>query len=277
MKETAVHVESKIYLYGIFSKKFMQKKSGLFLLFFGLALLVNHGCKSVSTVSKIEPSAVQLNAEKEEDKAILEMIDPYKSTLEKEMTQVLIISEDEAVKGQPEGKLGNLIADITLARTNEYLKEMGLAPADICMLNNGGLRTSLPKGEISMGKIFELMPFENMIVVLTMSGAQIQEMFNYIGKANGVPLAGARLTITNEQPLAITINGSAFDPNKTYRVVTSDYLAGGGDKMRFFNEPIEKKLLNRKLREAIAEYMLMEGKKGNKLQPKLDQRIISND
>ncbi len=255
----------------------MLKKSCKSLYLFLLAAILFIGCKTAATVSKIEPSAVQLNAEKEEDKAILAMIEPYKSTLEKEMTEVLIVSEDEAVKGQPEGKLGNLIADITLARTNEYLKELGLPPADICMLNNGGLRTSLPKGEISMGKIFELMPFENMIVVLTMNGAQTQEMFNYIGRANGVPLAGARLKIVNEQPKEITINGVPFDANKTYRVVTSDYLAGGGDKMRFFNEPLEKKFLNRKLREAIAEYMLMEGKKGNKLQPKLDQRIISND
>ena len=235
------------------------------------------GCKSTSSVTRIEPSAVQMNSASEEDPAILSIIDPYKSTLEKEMTSVLCISEDEAVKGQPEGKLGNLIADITLNRTNEYLKELGLAPADICMLNNGGLRTSLPKGEITMGKIFELMPFENMIVVLTMSGEQTLEMFKYIAGANGVPLAGARLKIENEKPKDITINGVPFDPNKSYRVVTSDYLAGGGDKMRFFNNPAEKKLLNRKLREAIAEYMLMEGKKGNKLQPKLDQRIISNE
>jgi 2',3'-cyclic-nucleotide 2'-phosphodiesterase (5'-nucleotidase family) len=255
----------------------MLKKSCKSLHLFFLAAILFIGCKTAATVSKIEPSAVQLNAEKEEDKAILAMIEPYKSTLEKEMTEVLIVSEDEAVKGQPEGKLGNLIADITLARTNEYLKELGLAPADICMLNNGGLRTSLPKGDISMGKIFELMPFENMIVVLTMNGAQTQEMFNYIGRANGVPLAGARLKIVNEQPKEITINGVPFDANKSYRIVTSDYLAGGGDKMRFFNEPLEKKFLNRKLREAIAEYMLMEGKKGNKLQPKLDQRITSND
>lgn len=255
----------------------MMRKSckALFVFIAFSALLA--GCKTTSTVSKIEPASVQMNSGNEEDPGILAMIDPYKSTLEKEMTEVLCISEDEAVKGQPEGKLGNLISDITLARTNDYLSELGLPPADICMLNNGGLRTSLPKGEITMGKIFELMPFENMIVVLTLSGAQTQEMFNYIARANGVPLAGARLKIENEKPQEITINGVPFDPSKTYRVVTSDYLAGGGDKMRFFNEPAEKKFLNRKLREAIAEYMVMEGKKGKKLQPKLDQRITSHE
>jgi 2',3'-cyclic-nucleotide 2'-phosphodiesterase (5'-nucleotidase family) len=110
-----------------------------------------------------------------------------------------------------------------------------------------------------------------------MSGEQTLEMFKYISRSGGVPLAGASFKIINEEPKEIMINGQAFDMNKTYRVATSDYLAGGGDKMRFFNKPLKTDVLNRKLREAIAEYMIIEGKKGKTLQPKLDNRITTNE
>lgn len=227
-------------------------------------------------VTSIQPSSIPLNSASPEDETIKNLIDPYKSVLDNEMNEVLILSKAEAVKGQPESSLGNLIADITLNESNNILEKKNLPAADICMLNNGGLRTSLPEGKITVGKIFELMPFENEIVILTLSGEKTAGLFNYIAKSNGMPLAGATLTIVDEKPEQILIGGKAFDPSKTYRVATSDYLAGGGDKMRFFSEPMAYQVLNVKLRDAIINYMRVENKKGNTLNPKTDGRIKSN-
>jgi 2',3'-cyclic-nucleotide 2'-phosphodiesterase (5'-nucleotidase family) len=227
-------------------------------------------------VTSIQPSSIQVNNSTQEDESIKSLIEPYKSVLDNEMNEVLIKSKAEAVKGQPESALGNLIADITLAETNRILQAKNLPQADISMLNNGGLRTSLPEGNITVGKIFELMPFENEIVVLTLSGEKAMGLFKYIAKSNGMPLAGATLEIKDENAENIKINGNAFDPNKTYRVATSDYLAGGGDKMRFFSEPISYQILNVKLRDAIINYLRAENKKGNLLNPKTDGRIKSN-
>lgn len=233
-------------------------------------------CSGEKQVTSIQPSSIQLNSSNTEDEAIKSLIEPYKSVLDNEMNEVLINSTAEAVKGQPESTLGNLIADITLWECNSILQKKNLPLADICMLNNGGLRTSLPEGKINVGKIFELMPFENEIVVLTLSGEKTAGLFNYIAKSNGMPLSGATMEIKDENPENILIGGKAFDATKTYRVVTSDYLAGGGDKMRFFNEPLSYQLLNVKLRDAIINYMRAENKKGNTLNPKTDGRIKSN-
>jgi 2',3'-cyclic-nucleotide 2'-phosphodiesterase (5'-nucleotidase family) len=227
-------------------------------------------------VSSIQPSSIQLNTASPEDESIKALIDPYKSVLDNEMNEVLIISTSEAVKGQPESTLGKLIADITLWESNNILKKKDLPLADIAMLNNGGLRTSLPSGKITVGKIFELMPFENEIVVLTITGEKALGLLNYIAKSNGQPLAGATLEIKDEKPENILIGGKPFDATKSYRVVTSDYLAGGGDKMRFFSEPLSYQVLNIKLRDAIINYMRAENKKGNSLNPKTDGRIKSN-
>jgi len=251
-----------------------QILKNLFSLF--LSLIIFNSCSNKMQVTSIQPSSIQLNNTSAEDEGIKSLIEPYKSVLDNEMNEVLITSTAEAVKGQPESTLGNLIADITLWESNNVLLKKNLPPADICMLNNGGLRTSLPEGKINVGKIFELMPFENEIVVLTLSGEKALGLLNYVARSNGQPLAGATLEIKDEKPENILIGGKAFDPTKTYRVVTSDYLAGGGDKMRFFNEPLSYQILNVKLRDAIINYMRAENKKGNTLNPKTDGRIKSN-
>ena len=233
-------------------------------------------CSNKIKVTSIQPSTIQLNTSSPEDTSITALIYPYKSVLDKEMNEVLIVSTEDAIKGQPESTLGNLVADISLIETNKVLAAKGEPLADVCMLNNGGLRTSLPKGDITVGKIFELMPFENEIVVLTMTGEKMAGMFYYIAKSNGMPLAGATLTIEDEKPTNILINGKPLDLTKTYRVATSDYLAGGGDKMRFFAQPIASESINTKLRDALINYMRDEHKKGNSLNPKKDGRIKSN-
>ena len=239
-------------------------------------MLLLSGCSTKMKVTTIQPSSIQLNNSSPTDTSISALIEPYKSVLENEMNEVLISSTAEAVKGQPESTLGNLIADITLAESNRILQSKNLPLADLCMLNNGGLRTSLPEGKITVGKIFELMPFENEMVVLTLSGEKALGLLSYIAKSNGQPLAGATLEIKDEKPENILIGGKAFDATKTYRVVTSDYLAGGGDKMRFFSAPIAYQVLNVKLRDGIMNYMRIENKKGNTLNPKTDGRIKSN-
>lgn len=240
-----------------------------------ISIAIISSCAAKFHLNEIKPSTNAIDTKTPEDAEIAALIAPYQSKLNGEMNAVLIQSDDEAIKGQPEGKLGNLIADITLAQTNVVLKAQNKPLADICMLNNGGLRTSLPKGDITMGKIFELMPFENEIAILTLSGEKTEGLFNYIAIAKGMPLAGARLVIKDEKPTQITINGQPFDKTKTYRVATSDYLAGGGDKMRFFAAPLAYEMANKKLRDAIADYMEEENKKGNTLKPKLDGRITN--
>ena len=220
-------------------------------------------------VKKIDTNAIALNKNSEEDKEMLDMINPYKQQIDKEMNEVLISSPKAATKGQPEGELGNLVSDIVLAKANERSKQK----VDMCMLNNGGLRSALPAGDITLGKVFELMPFENELVVVTLEGKKVQEMLNYAASNGGMPLAGLTAEIKDTTAINIKIGGENFDSSKIYRVATSDYLAGGGDKMKFFKNPISLEVTKLKIRDAIIEYMREENKKGNKLNPHKDGRF----
>ncbi len=230
-------------------------------------------CSTTTTVTNVEPTAVQLNTSSKSDPEFEKIIEPYKSSMEAEMNQILIVSESSAEKNLPEGKLGNITCDMVLKKANDYCTEQHLDLVDICLLNNGGLRSPLPKGEIPLSKVYELMPFENELVVLTMTGKKTKQMFQAIARDKGMPIAGARVVIQDSLPPIVTVGGKDLDETKNYRVVTSDYLSNGGDKMYFFKSPERVDTLHHKIRDAIVEYMKEENKKGNTLKPILDGRI----
>jgi len=198
------------------------------------------------------------------------------------MNEILIISAEEFPKEREkaETKLGNLVADLSLKIANQLYKPINNVSIDFCLLNSGGLRTSLPKGEITRGKIFELMPFENELVVITINGQKYYDLIKYLINSPQ-PIAGAFSIKYKAIPdkNSIKYGEVFFNVEKNYgskgtiKIITTDYLANGGDKMNFFLNPIRVEPLGIKLREAIIQYCMELNKKGNQLTGKLDGRI----
>ncbi len=124
------------------------------------------------------------------------------------------------------------------------------------MLNHGGIRAILPKGNVTTRTAFEIMPFENNLVVLALKGDQILEMASDIIKQKKAhPLAGMTFTISKDNTAKnIQIQGKPLDITKTYYVATNDYLANGGDSMNFFLKALQKYDLNYKLRNVLIDY-----------------------
>ena len=142
---------------------------------------------------------------------------------------------------------------------------------DICLLNHGGIRSIIPKGNVTARTAYEIMPFENSAIVIGLKGEQIIEIVNYIiSEKKPHPLKGLTFTIDkNNQHKSIMINGKTLDDSKVYYVVTSDYLSNGGDNMIFFKKGIEKYNLDYKLRNIIIDYF----KENKTIFPNKDIRI----
>lgn len=242
-------------------------------LYFFLFLLA--ACSAPTKLIRQESILIKVNDSIKEDASIRQLIEPYKQDLDKEMSEVLISSEIVFEKAQPEGALGNLVADIVLEKANELYRPDDFKYADFCLLNNGGLRVSLPQGEITRGKIFELMPFENEIVIVTLSGENVSELLHYIIAVGGQPVSGLQIKSMSQPNAQSLIKGVPFDKNKTYKVITSDYLADGGDKMDFFKTPIKIEATGYKIRDAIIDYLINENQKGNSLKPHPGGRITN--
>lgn len=238
-----------------------------------IALLLS--CRHLSPIEKVETKVLAIDSISviKEDTTALRIIKPFKEKMEAEMNEILGYTEEAMVKDKPEGILNNFVADLILSKANDYYIPDDGQKIDFCILNNGGLRTSLPKGSITRGKIFELMPFDNKLIVITLTGEKTLQMFNFIAKAGGVPVSGFSMGIKDTTAVNISLKGKTFDKTKNYKVVTSDYLANGGDKMIFFKDPVKLKNLEVLVRDAIITYVIEENKKGNKLKSELDKRV----
>lgn len=154
------------------------------------------------------------------------MLQPYADSVNKSMNDVIAIADVTLEKKQPEGSLGNLMADAMLAKGKEKYQ----AHVDVAVMNFGGIRLpSIAQGNITRGKVFELSPFDNIIVLQTLTGAQLQEFFNHVASIGGWPVSGMSYQIKNKQAVNIRIAGTPLDMNRNYTMAILDYVANGGD------------------------------------------------
>lgn len=225
-------------------------------------------CSPKMHLDKTEKHLYPISAEMPQDSAILSFYQPYKLKLGSIMNDVLAVSSKEIKKGSPEGTLNNFFADAMY----DSAKDKGIK-FDMAYTNLEGLRISLPEGNIYRYKIFELMPFENAFTTVKFKGEDMQKFFDYIAESGGDPISGARFTIDSKKAIDITINGKPFDAKKDYVVLTSDYMANGGNGGVIFGKNMERKDLDYKLRDAILDYLAKLKEEGKKLNPVIDGRI----
>ena len=128
------------------------------------------GCSPTYTLQLHEEKVIGIQAEN--DSSIMAIISPYQKGIEAQMNEVLAYSKNNLEKGRPQSTIGNFVTDLCL----------NYADAHICVMNNGGLRTTLEKGEITRGDIYKLMPFENELVVLELNKTDFIRLLNYIIK-----------------------------------------------------------------------------------------------
>jgi len=248
------------------------QKYALYLIFITLSV----SCQPPAKVQKVETFEYKISPKDYSmvDSVLIKKIQPYKDSLDADMNQVLIKSVTVMEKGQPESKLGNLFADVCLYEANEKYKPEDRHAADFAFFNNGGLRNSLPKGPVTKGNVYELMPFENELVILTLNGATVKKIFNFIASKGGVPVSGLRMGIQNNTPVNMYINEMPFDSSHTYKMVTSDYLANGGDQCFFLQDAVKNENIGLKVRDALIGYMTEKSKRNETLDSDLDKRII---
>jgi 2',3'-cyclic-nucleotide 2'-phosphodiesterase (5'-nucleotidase family) len=163
------------------------------------------------------------------NKAMVSFIQPYKSGMQKYTALVVGKTDTSFNAERPCGSLGNLCSDFLLNWGDSLLNAVKSCKVDMAVLNNGGLRNSLPKGEINLGHMLELMPFENEAIVLKLRGTAVDSLFRHIIGRGGEPVSGLKLEIQENGNYLAFIQGKPFDINREYYIATSDYLCQGGD------------------------------------------------
>ncbi|HEX7773747.1 MAG TPA: 5'-nucleotidase C-terminal domain-containing protein, partial [Pyrinomonadaceae bacterium] len=177
------------------------------------------------------------------------------------------------------GSLGNFVTDGLRAQAQAKLGK----PVVLTVMNSGGLRKNdISAGELRSSDIFELLPFENALVALEVTGVQLQKL---IQTATRDAQAGARIQFKwNERDrpeflsaklLDASGKEQEIDPEKIYTVVTIDYLLQvGGGAYAFLKEAKSITPLNMTLRDAILNYIKSETAAGRPIRSVLDGRFV---
>lgn len=227
--------------------------------FCGVGSLTFVSCNSQKyRVTRIEGKEIGITDKNPGITEIEDYIRPYRENIDKDLSTVLAYSPEtlDKMKGEWQTNIGNMMADVSLERSNRVFNKRENKTIDICLLNFGGIRSIIPKGDVTTRTAFEVMPFENSLTVAELKGEQIMEMITYIiSEKKAHPLAGLAFTIgKDKQPKDIMVNGKPFDSSRNYFVVTSDYLINGGDNMLFFKKAVNLYDLDYKLRNVLIDY-----------------------
>ena len=217
-----------------------------------LTCLLFLSCSKVIHIANTLPASTKIEETSaiEPDAEIVSMINDYSEELDKEMNQVIGIGAKDLMKEKPESTLGNWMADIIHKKSEAYYGKS----IDMALVNYGGIRIpTLPQGEITKRTMFELMPFDNMLVVLHVDAATMQELFERMAGYGGWPISHQVKYIINEgKPENITIHGKPLEENKIYTIALSDFIADGGDKCFFFKDK-KRDMLGKLFRDALIE------------------------
>lgn len=208
-----------------------------------------------------------------ENAGLAALVEPYRERMGTRINEVLGRTSGILVKGWPEGTLGNFAADAVL----HAARARSVDPVDLALVNNGGLRIPIPEGAITVGQMFELMPFDNMISVLAMDGGQVEALAQDIARRGGAPVSGFSFHILteNEDLVAtdIRVAGEPLDPEKVYRIAAPDYIANGGDDYQALTSAMGRFDLPVLVRDALIEFVREEGTIDARIEGRITGRV----
>ena len=164
---------------------------------------------------------VKNHLDKKLDPAFSDMIDTYSAQVTKEMEKVIGNCPKAIRKGTPESPLGNLTADALVWMAREYYD----VKADVALYNTGGIRAEISAGDLTVGDVYAVYPFDNVLSLATLTGKDLKKLFEYVASNGGLPInKEVRMVISGKKVKSVTVNGQPIDDNKTYTIATIDYL-----------------------------------------------------
>lgn len=255
---------------------FLRNQSGsrLKLLLVLLLLMAAPGCASlfgggdrynIHMLETFDPEYVFVDSSIEPDAVINAFLEEYANELNVKMNRRITVSTGVIERGQPESPLGNLTADIVRSHAARTLgKEV-----DIALLNRGGLRIPIPQGDVTVGTMYELMPFENYITLLRFNGRQIRQIAEELAIEGGEPISGLRMRIDGNRAVDLLVGGNSIDPNREYWLATNNWMADGGGPIPTLWQPLERIDTGVLIRDAFIEHLNTR----ETIEPETDGRI----
>lgn len=205
------------------------------------------------------------------DSGMLRLIRPYSDSVNKNMEQVIADVGILLEKKQPEGGLGNIMTDALLIMAREKYA----THVDAAFVNTGGIRLpAITPGPLTKGRVYELMPFDNLVLIQSLKGSVLQEFLDKVAAQGGWPVAGLTYAMKDKKAVDVKIAGVPIAADKIYVIVNSDYIVNGGDGMSMLTQ-IPAKNIGYLMRDAFIDYFSRLGREGKKLIAQPENRVTN--
>ena len=152
-----------------------------------------------------------------------------KQEKDKVMDQFIGRSKEALSSFPPASPLSDLLVNMLFEWGNEYLLSKKMEKADLALLNFGGIRAALPQGRITIGDIYEIIPFDNTVTFVFVKGSELKKMFDGFTEKKTAPLGNVQTVYDANKLVSYTIGSAPLALDKTYTLVTINFLAAGGD------------------------------------------------
>ncbi|WP_299127711.1 5'-nucleotidase [uncultured Winogradskyella sp.] len=232
-------------------------------------------CNKTHKLTKIKAERLEINETLSKNATVENFIKPYRANVNKNLDSIISFALDTYSKtdGDYNTAIGNLMADAVFTESDPIFYLRTGQHLDFALLNHGGIRAPISKGAIRIRTAFEIMPFENSVVIVALKGEQIIKMTEYLsqyGKAHPISNQFQLILNADSTIYSATVNGNNIDESKIYYVATNDYLYNGGNQMTFFHPNDGLYVLDYKIRNVLIDYF----KKNDTINPKRDNRFI---
>ncbi|MBQ8673190.1 MAG: 5'-nucleotidase C-terminal domain-containing protein [Bacteroides sp.] len=237
--------------------------------------LLCSSCRTASCeVFSVEGTAVKMDTlwQAAPDNEMARLLAPYRQKMDSLRHRVVGRAAVSMDRERPEDLLQNLVADVL----REAAVMVQPQPADMGLMNIGGLRNVLTQGDVTYETIFEILPFENSLCVLTLTGRNLLLLFENIAARGGEGVSGVTLRIsTDGRLLEARVGGQPVEPDRLYTVATIDYLAEGNDGMPALLQAEKRECPpDATLRDLFLRYVERQTAQGKELTSKREGRIV---
>lgn len=244
----------------------MYFKSNSLLIF--LFLFISACFTSKKQVSHFQNKEIKIDSTYSNQKAMDSFLLPYRSSMDSIMDVVIGYSDVPLSKAQPESTMGNFMADAQLFVGKKYNKN-----TVVSVINYGGMRIPyLSPGAITKGNIYEMMPFDNKLVLLQVPGSVLKQFCQHIAAYKGWPVSGLSFQIKDGKAINILVDGKEINEQVIYICAVSDYIANGGDNCDFLIK-LKREQKNIFVRDMLIEYVEEMNAMDKKISPKIENRI----
>ena len=244
----------------------MCHKKSTYIFFFFLIFFFS---KNIAQDVTVEFKNYRIVSQLKQDSNIIQWLSPYADSMHRSMNKVIGFSVSTLINKQPESSLGDFMADCMKAMAEKKFNQK----IDAAFINFGGIRSYISKGDITIGKVYELMPFDNLIVLQKVKGTVLKNFLDKTAASGGWPLSGITMRINNRKATDVFINEKSLKEDADYIIANTDYVANGGDDCAMLKN-IPKQNIGYLLRDALIEYILMLTQQSKPIEAKMDNRIV---